>query len=99
MNAPARIIASPERARLSVDDYVLLNDNGAFEGYTKTELIEGEIWVMNAQYSRHARAKTRLTVALTAKLIEIGSELEAISEVAVRLSEPVLNLMRNDRGV
>ena len=87
MNAPARIIASPERARLSVDDYVLLNDNGAFEGYTKTELIEGEIWVMNAQYSRHARAKTRLTVALTAKLIEIGSELEAISEVAVRLSD------------
>ena len=32
---------------------------GAFRGYSKSELIDGTIYVVNAQYSRHMRAKSR----------------------------------------
>lgn len=86
MNVPARIPTAPERLRLRVEDYLLLNDGGAFEAYTRTELIDGDIYVINAQYARHARIKSRLLVALAIRLAEIGSDLEAIGEVAVRLS-------------
>ena len=85
MNAPPRDPTRPERMRLSVDDFLLLNDNGVFAGYAKTELIDGDIYVMNAQYHPHARAKSRLLVALANKLAEIGSDLEAVSEAAVQL--------------
>lgn len=87
MNAPTRPAPIAERARLRVEDFILLADSGALDDYTKSELIDGDIIVMNAQYSRHARVKTRLIVALAARLIEIGSDLEVISEVSVRTSD------------
>ena len=87
MNALNRILNSPERMRLSVENFLLLNDGGAFADYAKTELIDGDIYVMNAQFHPHARAKTQLTVALTLRLREIGSDIEAVSEVAVRLND------------
>jgi Uma2 family endonuclease len=110
MNAPFRIIDTPERVRLSVDDFLLLNDSGAFDGWTKTELIDGEIYGMNAQHSRHARAKSRLAMALALRLrdlgSDLGSDLEALVEVTVRVSsdsapEPdiVLTCYRGDREV
>lgn len=86
MNAPVRIVASPEKARLRVEDFILLADSGAFAEYGKTELIDGEIYFMNAQWSRHARVKSRLMVALSNRLQAIGSDLEALVEVSVRTS-------------
>ena len=86
MNAVASMIATPEKARLRVEDFVLLADSGAFADYAKTELIDGEIWYMNAQWSRHARVKTRVAVALANKLTELASDLEVLSEVSVRTS-------------
>lgn len=90
MNAPVRIVSSPERLRLRVEDFVLLAQSGAFDDYGKTELIDGEIFFMNAQWSRHARVKSRLLVALSNRLAAIGSDLEAISEVSVRLSDDTM---------
>lgn len=87
MNAPARIVDTPERLRLRVDDFLLLNDSGAFADYSKTELIEGDIYGMNAQHSRHARVQSRLLVALAMRLREMGSDLEAWVEVTIRASE------------
>lgn len=86
MNAPAHVPTSPAKLRLRVEDYLLLNDGGAFDDYAKTELIDGDIYVMNAQHSPHARTKSRLLVAFANRLLEMGSELEAISEVAVHLN-------------
>ena len=106
MNAPFRLIDTPERVRLSVDDFLLLNDSGAFDAWTKTELIDGEVYGMNAQHSRHARVKSRLHVALALRLRELGSDLEAVVEVTVRANadsapEPdiVLTRYRGDREV
>lgn len=87
MNAPARIVASPEKLRLRVEDFILLADSGAFADYGKTELIDGEIYFMNAQWSRHARVKNRLAFALTTRLIELATDLEVLTEVSVRTSD------------
>ena len=66
---------------------MLLADSGAFDDYAKSELIDGDVIVMSAQYSLHARVKSRLLVALSNQLAAMGSELEAISEVSVRTSD------------
>lgn len=33
-----------EKARLRVDDFWLLKQSGAFAGYAKAELLDGELW-------------------------------------------------------
>jgi len=87
MNAPDRILPVPERLPVSFENFLLLNDSGAFADYAKTELIDGDIYVMTAQHHPHARAKSRLTMAMTLRLQAIGSDLEAVSEVAIRLND------------
>ena len=74
INAPAHILATPERLR--VEDLVLLNDAGAFEAYGKSEVLDGEVYVTNAQWSRHARIKPRLATELALALRERRSDLE-----------------------
>lgn len=49
---------------LHVEDFLHLNDSGAFEGYGKTELIDGGIVYINAQHRPHARIKSDLFVIL-----------------------------------
>jgi Uma2 family endonuclease len=90
MNAPQPALPKSERLRLSVDNFLLLNDNGAFADYAKTELIDGDIYVMNAQHRPHARVKSRLYLSLANRLREIGSPLEALSEVTLRLNDDSL---------
>ena len=99
MNAPVHFSTVPERLRLRVDDFLLLNDSGAFADYGKTELIDGEIYFMNAQWSPHARIKTRLAVQLSQWLQSAGSDLESLVEVSVHASdhdlpEPDITLTR-----
>ena len=90
MNSPFRAVTTPEKARLRVEDFLLLNDHGAFANYSKTELIEGEIYFMNAQHSRHARIKTQLAVELTIRLRALGSEFQPIVEASTRISDDTL---------
>lgn len=106
MNAPARIVSAPERLRLRVEDFELLADSGAFADHGKTELIDGDIYYMNAQWSRHSRVKMRLSFALMSRLAEIGSDLEVLGEVSMRaaddsMPEPdiVLTRYRGDRAI
>lgn len=90
MNSPFRAVTTPEKARLRVEDFLLLNDNGAFDKYSKTELIQGEIYFINAQHSRHARIKTQLAVELSVRLRELGSEFQPIVEASTRISDDSL---------
>jgi Uma2 family endonuclease len=77
----------PQAVKLKVADFLLLNDSGAFADYGKTELIDGEILCMNAQFSRHARIKTRLARLLGDALEAIKADLEVMIEVSVQLSD------------
>lgn len=90
MNVPTLVLPVPERMRLSVEHFLLLDESGAFADYAKTELIDGDIYVMNAQHHPHARAKSRLFLALAQKLVEIGSDLEAVVEVAVKVNDDTM---------
>jgi Uma2 family endonuclease len=76
----------PEPFPLSLDDYRVLHQSGAFDRGPKVELIEGMILQMNPQQNRHSFAKTELAFRLMAKLREIGSPLRAIVEPTVALS-------------
>ena len=42
-------IGRPERVKLSVSDFLLLRQSGAFEGYSKSELLDGELWGVPVQ--------------------------------------------------
>jgi Uma2 family endonuclease len=83
MNAPVNIVTTPEKARLRVEDFLLLEESGAFADYRKSELIDGEIYLMNAQHSWHARTKSLLTTEFNLAL----RDLEAWCEVSTRVSD------------
>ena len=86
MNAPLQPNV-PHPLKLRVADFMLLNDSGAFEGYSKVELIEGEIICVNSQFSRHARVKSLLIRRLGNALEALEAPLEAWGEVSVHLSD------------
>lgn len=87
MNAPARPANVPQPVKLRVEDFLLLDESGAFDDYSKTELIDGEIYAMNAQHSWHARTKTLLAAEFLFALRALGSDLEAWNEPSTRVSD------------
>jgi Uma2 family endonuclease len=94
---------SPLPVRLRLEDYLLLDESGAFEGYAKTELIAGEIFYVNAQHRPHALAKMQLYDALREALRSIRSDLRAMVEVSIALPpdgapEPDIVLTSEPRG-
>ncbi|HZF43863.1 MAG TPA: Uma2 family endonuclease [Sphingomonadaceae bacterium] len=73
-------------AKLTVDDFLLLDRAGAFKGYRKTELINGTIVFVNAQYARHTRAKVKLLRRLADACDALGGGLEAWSEGSINMA-------------
>ena len=70
---------------LRVEDFVVLQERWAFVPRGKTELIEGEVLELNAQFARHAYAKSMLHLAIDRGLRAIGSSLVAVVEAAVAM--------------
>jgi Uma2 family endonuclease len=87
MTVQLPISTSSQRAKLSAADFWLLADAGAFKDFVKTELIEGEIRVVNAVHSRHARAHAALTVELGIAMRAIGSPLILLATPSTALSD------------
>ena len=81
MNAVTFNIAARTKVPLRVDDYYLLQREGALADYGRTELVEGEIYTMNAQYRPHARTKHFFARAIEAAVQ--GSEWSVLTEVTV----------------
>jgi Uma2 family endonuclease len=79
------VIDLPGAYRLRVADYRLLDDAGAFAGLAKTELIEGVIVAVNAQYTAHARTQKHLYRGLDTACRASGLGLEAWFEVSIAL--------------
>lgn len=75
----------PQPVKLTVDDFLRLHEAGAFQAYAKTELIEGVIVAMNAQFSAHARAKSLLFRRLANAVDSVMQDYEAWSEVSVAM--------------
>lgn len=87
MNVRAQFSNVPQPVKLRVEDFLLLDESGAFDDYSKTELIDGEIYAMNAQHSWHARTKTLLAAEFLTALRALGSNLEAWNEPSTRISD------------
>lgn len=81
------VAAAPQVAKLTARDFWLLADAGAFQDYVRTELIEGEIWFVNAVHSWHAKVMARVSRALGNALEAMGSPLEIYLPVSVDMSE------------
>jgi Uma2 family endonuclease len=80
----------PQAMKLRLRDFMLLHDAGAFVDYAKSELIEGEIWVMNAIYSRHASATAELVYVLRVGVDAAGLDLKLYAPLSVDLSDDSL---------
>ena len=78
-------LARPQAAKLTVEDFLLLDRSGAFAAYAKTELIDGTVFVVNAQFAEHFKAKTRLLRRLADACDALQRGLEAWSEGAIRI--------------
>jgi Uma2 family endonuclease len=80
-----RPINAPRPLKLTLDDFALLHEAGAFDAYSKVELIEGVLYAMNPQQTRHAYAKTKLAFRLYTALESLGSELMPLVEGTVAM--------------
>ena len=84
-----RLPISPDaqRAKLTARDFWLLADAGAFEGYTKTELLDGELWVVNTVHRWHSRVTALVTTELSIALRQMRAELLVFTSGSVDLSD------------
>ena len=87
MNAPLIALNVPHSHKLTVEEFIILDNNGMFESFSKSELIDGEIVCLNAQFSRHAQVKSLLLTDLNIALRTLASDLQAWAEVSVHLSD------------
>lgn len=71
----------PGKYKLTVDDYVRLAEAGVF-GDKRTELLDGTIVVMNAEYRPHGWVRDELSYRLRRALEGIDSPLVAMSASA-----------------
>lgn len=98
-----QVINVPQPVKLTIDDFVLLEEAGAFDGYAKTELIEGVVFAMNSQFRAHAYAKMELAFRLHDRLKNLGSPLYPMAEGTVAMPphsapEPDISLTSEPRG-
>jgi Uma2 family endonuclease len=103
MTAKLPFDTSPQPVKLTAREFWLLADAGAFTEFVRTELIEGEILVVNAVHSRHARAHARLIVELGIALKDLASDLILLDAPSTELSddsipEPDIAIARRAEG-
>ena len=85
MTEMAPVTNVPLPVKLRVEDYMLLDEAGAFDAYGKTELLDGEVVYMNSQHRPHARVKSRLHIAIANALNGRDDGLEALVEAAIKV--------------
>lgn len=78
--------AAPYRHMLTVDEFLILDEAGAFEKLGRVELIEGEIFVMAPLYRPHAWVLAELTVDVGLSVRGLGSPLQILSPVSAKLN-------------
>jgi Uma2 family endonuclease len=77
----------PRPAKLTAKDFWLLADSGAFAHHARTELIEGEIWVVNSVHRWHARVMAALHLELARAIGGAGLPLEVLLAGSVSMSD------------
>ena len=75
----------PGKYKLTVDDFLRLDETGVF-GTDRTELLDGDIIIMNAEYRPHGRIRDELYYRLRRLIEELGGDLYPLG-ASVALSD------------
>jgi Uma2 family endonuclease len=87
MTVLTRLSGSDYPLKITANEFLALADAGLFERYGRTELIEGEVWTMNAVHHWHARAQGQFIIAIDAALRSAASDLLVYGVGSVLLSD------------
>jgi Uma2 family endonuclease len=74
----------PRRHRITVEEFLLLDERGAF-GNEHAELLDGDIYIMSPIFSLHSRALSVLTYEVEAALRRLGGSLRAFTPTSTML--------------
>jgi Uma2 family endonuclease len=77
----------PRPARLTAKDFWLLAESGAFDKHARTELIEGEIWVVNSVHRWHAHIMGELHYRLRRAVEDAGFPFQVFVAGSVSMSD------------
>lgn len=72
---------------LSVDDLLAMVDAGSFAAGSKVELLDGTLYTMSPQHSRHFVAKNEICFRLRLCLQELGLPYDALVEPTVAIGK------------
>lgn len=100
-------LATHPKVKLRVEDFDLLAMNGGLEGLERTELLDGDIYLMSPQYSPHSDAKSLIYEALLDWKRLYRPELAVRTESSVAMppnDEPMPDLIlcdweRREKGI
>lgn len=87
MTAHLPISTDVQRVSLTARDFWTLAEAGAFAGFAKTELIEGEIWVVNSVWVWHARTTAYFSAELLFALRLLKSDLIVYTSGSVDMAD------------
>lgn len=87
MTLQTRLSGTDYPLKINATEFLALADAGLFEHYCHTELIEGEVWTMNAVHRWHARVQAQFTVALHMAVATSGFNLVIYNAGSVLMSD------------
>lgn len=93
-------LASRPKVKLRVEDFDLLALSGGLADLGRTELLDGDIYQMNAQYTRHAMVKLHFHEVLLFWRRSFRPNWVALSEASVAMpphDEPIPDIILCDR--
>jgi Uma2 family endonuclease len=91
MNVLAHVIPEhliePRKLLLRVEDFIVLQESGALDAFAKSELIDGDIYTVNAIYRPHAGILADLNADLVYAVRASGLALKVYTPVSTRLDD------------
>ena len=100
---PIEALVEQRPLRLRIKEFELLEESGAFAEYVRAELLNGEIWVVNAVHSRHAAVQAEVQGRLWSTLRAMGSPLRTYVTPTINVEndsrvEPDLAVAERNEG-
>lgn len=89
-------LAPRPKVKLRVEDFDLLAESGGLAGLERTELLDGDIYLMSPQYRQHAFAKSVFYDAIRDWTVANTAELRTLMEVSVAMppnDEPIPDIV------
>lgn len=87
MTVLTRLSGSDYPLKITASEFLALADAGLFQHYGRTELIEGEVWTMNAVHRWHSRVQTQFGITIAEALKASNIDLVVSSAGSVLLSD------------